>query len=789
MSVPPSPQADPRPHETRRSRPTLAAIAWAAFGLTVWLTAALGLGGDLGRSTDDYCVNLRDPVTGDAPRPFNPFAHHPSFWRPAHVLMMYAGRTYLDDQDRILHVFTAAMFGGTAVLLFVLLRRSTGSLLIASAAAILLLAWPSHHEVALWFPTTCTSIGTGLLLALGLATRRLAHNEPRRFWPHTLLPLSLAAAIPFFYEQPAAASIAVPLLYVAARGPSLSRAAHLRRAVKLLSLIAGIQCTFAAAMIATTAGAKRGGTDSLVGLSETPGRILATVERVAAAIGGPQARNIFAGGWTEAWTQLPASLVGVWVVALAICGAATVLATAHRPTALTSNASESAERSRPGWIIAFGLCVSLLSLMPIAAIRDHVVASRMTFVPFIGVLIAGAGLLAFIRALRLRMTRTTLTSAMFAIAVVAGAGSLAIAMLGVQLAYKRRAELDDRALRQLATLVPNPPSNSVFVPVAVADRAATTGFPAFDNVRPGVFETIWSSSPPLRRMLTRRDIWVTSRPGWRGPTLAHPSRESVLLNHRFLGWCPFELSDDGRGTILEWSDIIPFIVEADGRVRLIRRLTFERSDGEDLVIRPPLVHQALARDRLSVQNTATYRLRFGESPQAFLAAGPWFLPDQHARVEPLPASAWGTTRPAMWLHPTARDREGRGRSAVSLEIPPDSAGARLVLRATVTPFDLDRRATSEPSELRFAWDDQPPSHTLAIDRARVRAWQGWAPIVIDVPQPAPRLLRVSMHYRSDADPSGPTDPVWLSTGHFLSPDPTDTADSKPRTITDSAGGE
>ncbi|MFN7021369.1 MAG: hypothetical protein ACK4WH_08600, partial [Phycisphaerales bacterium] len=149
-------------------------LALPAFAVAVWLFATLGLGGQLGRSTDDYSFSLINPVTGQPPPigRFDPWVDKPYFWRPVHQVYLFAARTYLDGFDRGLHIFVAVMHGLASFLLYRFLREATGAKGTSLAVAMIFMVLPIHHEVALWLCTTSTAIGSALWLWLAIAMVR-----------------------------------------------------------------------------------------------------------------------------------------------------------------------------------------------------------------------------------------------------------------------------------------------------------------------------------------------------------------------------------------------------------------------------------------------------------------------------------------------------------------------------------------------------------------------------------------------------------------------------------------
>src|ERR1051326_5480592 len=143
-----------------RTRWTEVARAWVRRGapafllpVLLWAAGTLYLGGNLGKNTDDYAINLRDPVSGEIPAHFNPWQNFPYFWRPLHNLMCFGVGTLWPDQDRTIHAAIAVIHGLASLGLWVFLRRLTRTRIAPAAAALVFLTLPFNAEVALWFCT------------------------------------------------------------------------------------------------------------------------------------------------------------------------------------------------------------------------------------------------------------------------------------------------------------------------------------------------------------------------------------------------------------------------------------------------------------------------------------------------------------------------------------------------------------------------------------------------------------------------------------------------------------
>jgi hypothetical protein len=378
--------------------------------------------------------------------------------------------------------------------------------------------------------------------------------------------------------------------------------------------------------------------------------------------------------------------------------------------------------------------------------------------------------------------------------VIIGVTALgAITLVGIQQQYQNRSNADRSVVGQLATLIPNPPPDTIFVPVRIDATASATGMLFFDRLRPGAFETIWSATAITRQTFHRRDLWAAGWNPWKLPLLDDATGTDVRLTDRFVIWSPFRYVREGgvAGTRLPWSHVVPFVVEpaagAGGgrgvRVRLVRRVVFESEDGTELAIQPPIVHERLtAREgALSRSETCVFRtMREPNATAGLTPLPPWQWSATGKPAEPRICRAWpgqSNTRQAVWMHP---DGDSGSRSSLTTVLPPSDSARRLVIRAAITEYDLNRNAASDPMVLALTVDTRPAAE-ITIRRARFRSEQTWLPLVATIPaSTAPVTLNLSVKAAplpSGAEPKSVLDPLWVTTGQIRPSAP----DDRPRT--------
>lgn len=142
-----------------------------------------------------------------------------------------------------------------------------------------------------------------------------------------------------------------------------------------------------------------------------------------------------------------------------------------------------------------------------------------------------------------------------AVITLAGALAGATGMIGFQTQFRLNARHDRGAVEQLRRLVPDPPANTVFLPLRIDARGAATGRPCYDHAIHGAFEAPWSCRAIVRVIYRRADLVATSTPWW----LKHPDPRGI---RRVLD-----------PALIPWDRCIPFTLDRDGTVHLISHLT------------------------------------------------------------------------------------------------------------------------------------------------------------------------------------------------------------------------
>lgn len=752
------------PHPAARSRRLELAAAWL-LPLVLWALSTMYLGGALGKNTDDYAIDLRDPVTLAAPTPFDPFVHYPYFWRPLHVAMCFAVGTLAPGADRPVHLFVALMHGATALALWAVLRAVSRSRLAPAAAALVFLTLPLHGEVAFWFCTTSTAIGTALMLAACLLAVRAA-RRPTLAGPFSpagapgVFALTLLTAC--FYEQSAAIAAALPFLALAATPPSLRWPARLRRALAPTAA-AGAACALYVVLLAATAPKSvRGGAGSFVTADRLGARLAELASGVRATLVGDRAAHVLMGS-VEHGLSVLASPAGVaWGGVFVAAGVLWLVWAARRGGPAPGSAH--APSPRAGWAVLAGIAVFFAGWLPVFVIDRQIVELRNAYVPLVGLALAvGVGLDALLAAAP-RAPAPRLAAGIVALAAAAlGAAGL----VGWQSLFQRRSELDLGALAQLRSLVPDPPPGAVFMPLRTNDAPAATGRVLFDRARYGVFETVWSATPMVQRLYRRADLRATAFNPWAPLALDTPDAAGVRWAQSLKG-NEVVRADPAGGTRIPWEAAVPFVIDASGRVKLVRRIDVELPDHRDLQIHPPVVEAAIARAPRGAVPTATHRLPGPEPGPELIETGDWafgtLATGGGADARFTSVWCWGVPHPAVWLAPAGPQESMRTR------LPPLARPERVLLRTTIAEYDLDRRPDGPAVEVRVAMGAAPDRllGSVRLEPAKVRQARRWIPLIVEMP---PRTLEsgddliisaVRVDAAGNPDPGPAVHPVWVT---------------------------
>lgn len=734
--------------ERLRSQRGALAATWM-LPVLAWVVGTLYLGGALGQSTDDYSINLRDPVTREMPSPFNPLQRYPFFWRPLHTAMCFTVGTYWPDReggnlpDRAVHVFVALMHGLACIGLWAVMRRLTSSRIAPVAAALLFMVLPLHGEVAFWFCTTSTAIGTALFCGAALAAMRFA--ERGAVWLLGVV-FVMMFGVACFYEQAAAPAAALPVLCLGAwwrmRGTGGTGSVRMGvvRAV-VATGIAGLACVgYVGLLLRTAPEHARGGSGSIVTAERMVERLSDVTRGVRHNLVGDRAGQIVRGSVELGWEVLSTPR-GLVVGTLVLAAGLLWMVWGTRLGGSRIAREGEATRSGGAWLVAAGFAAFFAAWLPVYVIDRQIVELRNTYVPLVGVAMVVAGLIDLLvcRMERLGARAGAAGRAVVATVVVTAAGAGVIGLVGNQAFFKRRAEQDRREVATLKACFPNPPPYTLFVPIRTAAKAARTGEAGFDRSRHGVFETPWSAHAAVTWAWGRADIGATSSFPWSAALPVVRPREDGVAWERGLSpemMALFAQDEDGpeRARRLPWGNIVPFVTTEDGRVQLVRQVDVERADHRDLEIRVPLVQKAMQEHAGPPIPTTTIRMT-ADRPEDRTDLIPlkfWVFKDGSA-AEFTPTRAWNSARleDAVWLAANSP------RPSMSIVMPPLDRPEWLLMRVSLAEWDLD------PSRNPWVWAQElvvtmanAPERELAVvrmDSTEARKTRRWRPLVVTLP--------------------------------------------------------
>ncbi|HVU64023.1 MAG TPA: hypothetical protein VHC70_08605, partial [Phycisphaerales bacterium] len=641
------------------------------------------------------------------------------------------------------------------------LRRLTRTAIAPAVAALLFTVIPLHGEVVCWFNTTSTAIGAAICLAAVSLSISYARADKHR--PALLLAIAaVMLLVPCFYEQSAAIAALIPFACLAI---SSGRPARPRIARALAATIAAaIPCTAYILLLRSTAPASaRGAAGTFITPDGFSARLIELLRSARFNLLGEKARDLVIGSINLGWHTVatPTGLVtGSILLASALLWLVWIHADARR------HALAKPTNPNPAWLILAGGALFKAGFLPIFLIDHQAVESRNLYIPLMG---AAAILAALIDLIAAPVLRPAFHAAIATLAVIASIPGT-IGLIGFQALFKARSDLDRRELAALQSLIPSPPANAEFLPLQTRASATNTGHPLFDHARRGVFETPWSGESALQWTYHRADIHCTAANPGGPPALSNPTDHDILWQ-QFLGRDPNGNPIDQR--TIPWNNAIPFITVPDANpIRLIRRIDIQRPDHRDITIHPPIVSAAIAR---SHPPTSTYIFVDGEPGPDLIPIDFWEYADgspiklQDVRIwTDTPSNVPPHTTAATWLASPPGPRQ-----RMSVSMPPLNRPERLLLRATMSPFDLDpkRNPTPPTDELVVTMRDDPDKAlaVLRLDPQRFRRERRWIPLIVPLPpRPKPEGDRIVISIRRAADDHAPPNaralPVWITPG-------------------------
>lgn len=783
--------------------------------LVIWLFATLYLGGALGKNTDDYSINFRDPVTNAIPQDFNPFRNYPFFWRPLHVFMCFTVGTFVPSWDRAVHLCCAVFHGLACLGLFLTLRRVLQTTLAAASAALLFMVLPLNGEVPFWFCTTSTAIGVAITFGVMLLVVRFARartDDGEHRWG-LLVPMAGASFIvPCWYEQSAAPLAGVAVLYLACCPSTQRWMVRLTRAAAVTAVCGAMCMLYVALLLATAPKQARGGAGSIV----TADRLAARLNEFSGSVRynlGERAEQVILGSFSLGVRTIIRPESVVWACVLLAAGVLWLVWIARRDQRGADAVRVPATVNQPtigrarAWMAAFGVIVFFAGWLPVLVIDRQIIELRNLYVPLLGAAVVLAVVLDVLVGGMRRLAQPVSSVVRVATAIVLLVPIMlgAIGMVGFQRHLQARAQQDQSEIRQLVAMVPNPPSGAVFAPFRTS-HVTHTGHPLFDRSRFGVFETSWSGTPELRRAYRRADVSATVFNPWAPLPLVDPDERGIRYTLRPpLGPSPdtSKLVRDAttpRGELLPWETLIPFVVDAEGRVKLIRRIDIERADHRDVEIKPAVVADALTQRaeqaRIARQKgepepppVPTITRRFGDeaAPPELIPLGGWAYLDAAGSVQGdaqfAKVNCWEIFREATWLSPMS------GRSAMRTLLAPMNRPEHMLLRATIGEYDLNKIPDAPAVDVVVTATQLPVAAggggsgggqarelgVLRLEPKAIRQARRWLPLVVTIP---PRggdgvEIRVLVRVAADGDAKPPVPqgtaralpPIWVTQGY------------------------
>jgi hypothetical protein len=578
-------------------RPVLSRFP-AALALLLWFGATFYLHGDTGKHSDDYHAHLVNAATGAVDLSLQPWNRWKYFWRPVHLAHVTGINTISYDHPWIGHLELALAHGAVGWMLAGLLTRLGIRRSVAGMTALLFVTLPLVGEASLWTSASCNVISCLFLLrGLELARRQTAGpaSRARILW---IALLTFVAAC--WYEPAAAAMAAAPFVYLAACPSGVPLRNRLRGAVALL-LAAGLACLLYTTLLLLTAPPQsRGGSESLTTPATALTRIAQVLRLALNGTFGLRGQADIQGSIEQGWGVLrhvpgPAFLAAA--IALAV---GTVLVLASRAHRIPPAAGITLSARGLGLLMVAGGAMIVGGLVPLIAINRNGVELRTLYVPLLGITLIFA---TFAGATADRIAQASAPVRTIFAALASSAGVTAaimgmIGMIGFQAQFRLNAANDRLICENLRALAPNPAPGTMFVPLRIKMRGASTSQLIYNRALHGALEAPWCSSAIVRSAFKRRDIACTCVPYWANGRLPimELDADGLVGNGLTIG---ADIGNDGRAHV-PWKRCIPFVVEPGGNVRLVQQATIQDRSGEkinilfprtppDTTARPPLI--------------------------------------------------------------------------------------------------------------------------------------------------------------------------------------------------------
>ncbi len=542
----------------------------ALLAAAVWFGAVWFYFGAIGKTRDDWTWTLIDPATGRAA--WGDLFDLPLFWRPLSLVLCRALNTALWEVDWLANTIGAAAHGLVAWSIWRVGRALGAGPRAAVLGAFAFLGFPLTFDVALWTTALPTMLATALLLAVaGLVVRWRAE---RLTIARALGLFALAATIPCFNEQPAAALPGAIILAWLLGGPRdphdgpADAGARLRRAIIIGACLLAPQIIYLALFRATSHPTFRGGSGTATAVADLGARALYAADGIWQWTLGARGRALHADAFLHGARNLVRPQGAVWAAAVILGLFAWIR---WRPSAAAG-----ARPALPWAGVAFGLAGAACSWLPVVLVNTVWVEGRL-FYP-------GAALVALACACAATAVADGLS---FPRACRAGAQALAIGailagvvgMIGLQTLQRTRDRFDRDEIAQLARLAPDPPPGAIFLAMRV-QRSATGGLRGLAPVEFGAWSFEHIGTAQIRFAIGRRDLY-TNRTNRGTPVELTPDGLIIAPWER-----PAWAGPNEPRQLVGWDRIFPFVIEADGLVRPVRRLRLRQPSGEVITIEP-----------------------------------------------------------------------------------------------------------------------------------------------------------------------------------------------------------
>jgi hypothetical protein len=160
-------------------------------------------------------------------------------------------------------------------------------------------------------------------------------------------------------------------------------------------------------------------------------------------------------------------------------------------------------------------------------------------------------------------------------------------LIGVQSGFRGRWNLDQAEGAALRRLIPSPVAFTMFIPLAVDERALETGSPVLDTHFRSVWEFPWSAMVFPGRVYQRADLRCAY---WRHWTPLVPVRgadeSGIHYDDPNFGGPHFPALPDGTH-LVPWGQAVPFIIGRDRVLRVVTRIVLVRAGEPDVGINVP----------------------------------------------------------------------------------------------------------------------------------------------------------------------------------------------------------